>query len=149
MIKNFPLTGVGLGAWSVVCPKYRNEDVMPGFFEYSLNDYAQMAAEFGAIGFLWLHGIVLVGVVVAILAQAKRSDPLICGLSFASMVSILSIMIHSSVDSNSQILANAIHFMVLLVQGRVALYLNRRPAKAEQVDPGASDALIHLKTGIS
>jgi O-antigen ligase len=143
MIKDFPLTGVGPGAWSVVFPKYRTEDVMPGFFEYAHNDYAQMAAEFGAIGFLWLGAIVVISFLVAIMAHAKRRDPLMRGLSFASIMGILSIMIHSSVDFNLQIPANTMYFMVLLALAWIALYLDRRPAKPEQVAPGTSDALIH------
>jgi O-antigen ligase len=149
MIKDFPLTGVGPGAWSVVFPKYRTEDVMPGFFEYAHNDYAQMAAEFGAIGFLWLGAIVVISFLVAIMAHAKRRDPLMRGLSFASIMGILSIMIHSSVDFNLQIPANTMYFMVLLALAWIALYLDRRPKTPEQVDPGTSDALIHQHTEVS
>jgi hypothetical protein len=46
---------------------------------------------------------------------------------------ILSIMIHSSVDFNLQIPANTMYFMVLLALAWIALYLDRRPAKPEQV----------------
>ncbi|MBC7624927.1 MAG: O-antigen ligase family protein [Aeromicrobium sp.] len=146
MIKDFPVVGVGPGAWSVVFPKYRTEDVMPGFFEYAHNDYVQMAAEFGVVGFLWLGLIVLASFVAAIMAHSQRRDPLMRGLSFASIMGVLSIMIHSSVDFNLQIPANTMYFMVLLALGWIALYLDRRPKTLEQVDPGASDALIHQPT---
>jgi O-antigen ligase len=127
MIKDFPLTGVGPGAWSVVFPKYRTEDVMPGYFEYAHNDYAQMAAEFGVIGFVWLAVIVITSFAVAIVAHARRRDPLMRGLSFASIMGILSIMIHSSVDFNLQIPANTMYFMLLLALAWIACYLDRRP----------------------
>jgi O-antigen ligase len=135
MIKDFPLMGVGPGAWSVVFPKYRTEDVIPGLFEYAHNDYAQMAAEFGVVGFLWLGTIVLVSFIVAIIAHTKRRDPLMRGLSFASIMGIVSIMIHSSVDFNLQIPANTMYFMVLLALGWVALYLERQPETSRKVEP--------------
>lgn len=136
MIKDFPLMGVGPGAWSVVFPKYRTEDVIPGLFEYAHNDYAQMAAEFGVVGFLWLGTIVLVSFIVAIIAHTRRRDPLMRGLSFASIMGIVSIMIHSSVDFNLHIPANTMYFMVLLALGWVALYLERQPETPRKVEPG-------------
>ncbi|MFN7475723.1 MAG: hypothetical protein ACK5RJ_13210 [Burkholderiales bacterium] len=50
-------------------------------------------------------------------------------------------------DFNLQIPANTMYFMVLLALAWIALYLDRRPAKPEQIDPGASDALIHQNSG--
>ncbi|MFO0115760.1 MAG: O-antigen ligase family protein, partial [Betaproteobacteria bacterium] len=136
MIKDFPLMGVGPGAWSVVFPKYRTEDVIPGLFEYAHNDYAQMAAEFVVVGFIWRCTILLVIFSVAIIAHTKRRDPLMRGLSFASIMGIVSIMIHSSVDFNLQIPANTMYFMVLLALGWVALYLERQPETSRKVEPG-------------
>jgi hypothetical protein len=58
------------------------------------------------------------------------------GLSFASIMGIVSIMIHSSVDFNLQIPANTMYFMVLLALGWVALYLERQPETSRKVEPG-------------
>ncbi len=126
MINDFPVVGVGPGAWYLVFPNYRGEEVMPGFYEYAHNDYAQMAAEFGVIGVAMLGAMVMWSFGVALIAQAKRRDPLMRGLSFASMMGIIAIMIHSSVDFNLQIPANASLFMVLLALGWISLYLDRR-----------------------
>jgi O-antigen ligase len=126
MIQDFPIMGVGAGSWSVVFPRYRTDDVAPGFYEYAHNDYAQMAAEFGIVGFAMLAAIVVCCFGAALVAQAKRRDPLMRGLSFASIMGILAIMIHSSVDFNLQIPANAMYFMVLLALGWISLYLDRR-----------------------
>ncbi len=126
IVRDFPVVGVGPGAWVLVFPNYRGEAVMAGFFEYAHNDYAQMAAEFGLIGFGILGLIVLWSFSVALTAQAKRRDPLMRGLSFSSMMGIIAIMIHSSVDFNLQIPANAVLFMVMLALGWISLYLDRR-----------------------
>ena len=148
MIKDYPLIGVGPGAWPVAFPRYRGQDLATFFYD-AHNDFVQFAAESGLIGFVLLGVIVLWSYLVAIRAHYKRRDPVMRGLSFASIMGILSIMIHSSVDFNLQIPANTMYFMVLLALGWIALYLDRRPAKAEQVDPGTSDSLIHQRAKIS
>jgi len=135
MIKDFPLVGVGPGAWYLVFPNYRNEEVMSGFFEYAHNDYAQMAAEFGLIGFVFLGVIVLWSFLVAVRAHAIRRDPLMRGLSFAAIMGIIAIMIHSSVDFNLQIAANATYFMVILALGWIARYLDHRQPTRPIPDP--------------
>ncbi|MFM7459718.1 MAG: hypothetical protein ACKO15_02610 [Burkholderiales bacterium] len=46
-----------------------------------------------------------------------------------------------------QIPADIMTFMVLLALAWIALYLDRRPAKPEQIDADASDALIDQNSG--
>lgn len=128
MIKDFPAVGVGPGAWYLVFPGYRGEDVMQGFFEYAHNDYAQMAAEFGVTGFAMLGIMVLWSFIVALRAHATRRDPLMRGVSFTAIMGIIALMIHSSVDFNLQIAANATYFMVLLALGWISRHMDHRPA---------------------
>jgi putative inorganic carbon (hco3(-)) transporter len=126
MIKDFPLLGVGPGAWYMVFPNYRSEVVMPGFFEFAHNDYAQFAAEVGVIGFAFVGVMVLWSFIVALLAHARRRDPLMRGISFAAMMAIIAIMIHSSVDFNLQIAANAMYFMMILALAWISYFMDRR-----------------------
>jgi hypothetical protein len=62
----------------------------------------------------------------ALQAQWQRRDPLMRGMSFACIMGVTSILIHSWVDFNLQIPANAALFMVLLALGWISLYLDRR-----------------------
>ncbi len=126
MIKDFPIFGVGPGAWYAVFPNYRSEVVTPGFFEFAHNDFAQFAAEFGVIGFAFVGGMVLWSFSMALSAHRNRRDPLMRGLSFAAMMAIIGIMIHSSVDFNLQIAANSMLFMVILAIAWIACYMDRR-----------------------
>ena len=48
------------------------------------------------------------------------------GMSFACVMGVTAILIHSWVDFNLQIPANAVFFMVLLALGWISLYLDRR-----------------------
>lgn len=125
LISDYPVFGAGPGSWYVVFPRYRGGD-LANFFDYAHNDYIQFVAESGVIGTLLLTVIVSWSLVVAMVAQYQRRDPLMRGLAFASMMGITAILIHSSVDFNLQIPANAMLFMVLLAFAWIALYLDKR-----------------------
>jgi len=51
---------------------------------------------------------------VALRAHYQRGDPLMRGISFAAIMSIIALMIHSAVDFSLQIPANALTFMFIL-----------------------------------
>jgi hypothetical protein len=60
-----------------------------------------------------------------VLAQARRWDPLARGMGFAAVMGIVALGIHSTVDFNLQIPANAFAFMILLGFGWLSLFLDR------------------------
>ena len=105
-------------------PRYRGGD-LSSFFDYAHNDFVQFVAESGLIGGAVLFAIVAWSLVMALIAQFRRRDPLMRGLSFASIMGVTSILIHSSVDFNLQIPANAMLFMVLLAFAWISFYLDR------------------------
>ena len=72
--------------------------------------------------------MVLMSFAAALRAQYLRRDPLMRGLSFAAMMGILALMIHSAVDFNLQIPANALTFMLLLAFAWISLYHARAEA---------------------
>ena len=124
LISDYPLFGAGPGSWYVAFPRYRGGD-LSHFFDYAHNDFVQFAAESGLIGGAILVAIVVWSLAIALIAQFRRRDPLMRGLSFASIMGVISILIHSSVDFNLQIPANAMLFMVLLAFGWISYYLDR------------------------
>jgi O-antigen ligase len=124
LIKDYLVLGSGPGTFYVTFPQYRKEKV-GAFFDYAHNDYAQFAAESGVIGLGLLGAIVVLTLGVALRAQWERRDPLMRGMSFASIMGITAILIHSWVDFNLQIPANATFFMVLLALGWISLFHGR------------------------
>ena len=111
--QDYRLTGSGLGSFYTVFPQYSGADVS-GFYRETHNDYLQFATEAGVIGLILLAFIALGSLSAGVLAHYRRRDPLLRGISFASIMGILAILIHSSTDFNLQIPANAATFVVLL-----------------------------------
>ena len=121
MWKDYPVFGSGLGSFHAVFPRYSGEGTQLSY-THAHNDYLEFAAETGAIGVSLLGLMVLMSFAAALRAQYLRRDPLMRGLSFAAMMGILALMIHSLADFNLQIPANALTFMLLLAFGWISLH---------------------------
>ena len=122
--KDYRLVGSGLGSFYAVFPQYRGADV-GSYYREAENDYLQFATETGALGLILLGLITVISLFAALLAQYQRHDPLMRGISFASIMGITAILIHSSVDFNLQIPANAATFVILLAFAWISLSLGK------------------------
>jgi O-antigen ligase len=121
MFLDSPLLGKGAGSYKYVYPHYKSDDVTSAkLYDHAHNDYVQFLAEFGAIAFLFLAGSVVLSFYWAVQAMRVRRRPINQGLGFASAMGIIAIMIHSTVDFNLQIPANAFMFMFILAIGCIA-----------------------------
>lgn len=115
-------TGTGAGSFYSVFPEHRKPELGSKPFVHTHNDYLQFAIEFGLIGFIPLLLAVVLTFITALRAQWRRSDPLMRGLSFACIMATISFGIHSTVDFNLQIPANAATFMVIMALGWISMY---------------------------
>ena len=134
IIKDYPIFGAGPGSFYTVFPRYRPETVR-AFFDHAHNDYIEIAAESGLLGLGILGLFVMLSLKAAIQAQWERRDPLMRGMSFACIMGVTSILIHSWVDFNLQIPANASYFMVLLALGWISLHLGRDETRTTAEEP--------------
>jgi len=123
--KDYRLVGSGLGSFYAVFPQYRGADV-GGYYVEAENDYLQFATETGVIGFILLGLVTAISLFASLLAHYRRHDPLMRGMSFASIMGITAILIHSTVDFNLHIPANAATFVILLAFAWISLSLGRR-----------------------
>ena len=121
MSTHFPLFGSGLGSYERVFPRYKTWP-QQGLIQHAHNDYLEFLAEMGWVGFLAFMTF-LVWVVVrglkSIIAALKLRDRCpgvvtsrVCLIS-GSLGGVLAIMLHSFVDFNLHIPANALLFFVL------------------------------------
>lgn len=111
--RDFWLTGSGLGSFEYVYPTYRSA-AMSGHNDHAHNDYLEFLAETGVPGLALLAFVMLYSLWMALGALRQRRSALMRGMAFAALMSITALLIHSAVDFNLQIPANAMTFMVLL-----------------------------------
>jgi O-antigen ligase len=112
MIKAHPLMGWGLGTFTTVYPKHRTfyADV---FINAAHNDYVQVLTETGALGFAAVLGFLAVVYVRAFRKLRGSRLDLTQAATLAALLAVTGILVHSFVDFNLQIPANAALFYVL------------------------------------
>lgn len=126
IVRDYPLTGTGAGSFASTYPMYDSGKAGTWFYKHAHNDYLQFASEFGLPGAAMLAGIVLLSLWNAASAQIKRHDQMMRGLGCGVLMAIVALLIHSAVDFNLQIPANAATFMVILAMGWQSRWLNHR-----------------------
>ncbi|WP_369982521.1 O-antigen ligase family protein [Thalassolituus sp.] len=121
MFKSYPISGVGAGAFTHVYPVFKGDDVRtPLLYQHAHNDYAQFLAEFGLPASFALFVMVLWSLRWGISAMRQRNSQFYQGVGFACTMAIIAIGIHSMVDFNLQIPANAATFVLILALAAVA-----------------------------
>lgn len=130
MFMEYPITGVGAGNFTYVFPAFKGEDILTRqIYNNAHNDYAQFAAEFGAPATLALGVLVLWAFWNGVTAMRQRNSPLHQGVGFAVVMSIVAYAIHSTVDFNLQIPANAFILTMILALAGVARFGPYSPTK--------------------
>lgn len=117
--KDYQWVGSGGGSFHSTFPGYRQGNIRI-FYRHAHNDFLQFLLETGVIGILLLGLTVLLSFSAAIMAIKKRRDPLLRGLGFSGVMGITALMIHSTVDFNLQIQANATLFVLIMALSWVA-----------------------------
>ena len=124
ILDDYPLFGTGGGTFYTAFTRYRGQDI-PDYYDHVHNDYVQTLTDTGIIGGSLFGLLVLASFIAAVLAQARRRDPFTRGIAFGVVMGVIAIGIHSTVDFNLQIPANAFLFLILLAMGWLSLYLGR------------------------
>ncbi len=116
VIKDFPLTGSGLGTYETVLQRYKPRDLKHHLliFDHAHNDYLEIISEVGIIGIvpLLLAGIYFFILILKKWAQRKNSFSK--GVSLGGMGAMSYICLHSLTDFNMYIPANAITLFIIM-----------------------------------
>lgn len=113
LIRDFPAFGTGGGSFYNTYLRYKNPAI-PVYFDHTHNDYIEIAADNGLIGLGLLGAFVLVSAGAAVGILLRRRSSLPRGIAFATLMMIVTLLIHSSVDFNLQLPANALTIVVVL-----------------------------------
>jgi tetratricopeptide (TPR) repeat protein len=126
---DFPLLGVGLGAWPEIFPHYQSPpwstNARP---REAHNDYLQLLSEMGALGLLmmlWLVGGMAIRIYRSRTAVSSRLLPAIAAL----LAGIGVMAFHEFFDFSLKIPANAILFSALLAIAMRAIFLESNDEK--------------------
>lgn len=101
--------GVGLGAFETAYPQYQSV-VIDEVIDYAHNDYAQFAAEAGFLGWILIPLAIGVFLFAAFRDLRARIQTGVGWLQVGASVGVCGILIHSFVDFNLHIPANAAWF---------------------------------------
>jgi len=135
MFRDKPILGWGLGTFPIVYPHFRS--FYTNFFvNEAHNDYAQLLAEMGLLGFS-----ILVWYMIILYRQVRRklgkwSTDVSSAVTLSCALGVVGILVHSLVDFNLQIPANAALFYVMTAIAAAPPLIQRsrkpRPVSAEE-----------------
>ncbi len=107
-----PVLGWGLGAFPIVYPQFRT--FYTNFFvNEAHNDYLQLLVEMGLLGFATMVWFVVTLYITAIKKIGNWAGEISGAVTLACLLGLSGILVHSAVDFNLQIPANAALFYVL------------------------------------
>lgn len=112
MIQDFPLWGIGLGAWPELFPRYQRPLWPAPFFREAHNDYLELMAETGLVGF-GLLAWVFIRTGMLLFHRLKNIEPEIVPILAAVLAALGVMAVHEFFDFNLQIPANAFLFTLL------------------------------------
>lgn len=127
LVADFPLFGTGGGSFYNAYLRYQtaNASYNKLYFDHAHNDYVELAADYGLIG-LGIFGLLVtltVGKAISILRHRRSS--LARGVAFGALMSMVALMIHSWVDFNLQLPANALMILMIMATAWIAAALPR------------------------
>ncbi|GAB3097065.1 O-antigen ligase family protein [Aestuariicella hydrocarbonica] len=135
MIKQQPLLGSGAGSYYTAFPQYRQQDI-PIYYDHAHNDYFEFLAEHGVLGCLPLLTLIILTLMTAAQTMRQRKTLLFQAMAFAPMMAVIALLLHSTVDFNLQIPANAATFVVLISLAWVVRYMPSKRSREKAVARG-------------
>lgn len=118
-VRDYPWVGAGAGSFEAVFPRYR-EPGLQGLYQHAHNDYVEIASGTGLLGLALLAGVVLTSAARAQRVLRTHGSRLARGIAFASLMSMVAMAVHVSVEFNLQIPALALTFCAMLALAWVA-----------------------------
>lgn len=150
MVQARPWFGYGGGSYYTAFPEFKSRQMLLHlyYFDHAHNDYAEIAADTGLIG-LGLLALVVLSTLWRVRKLLSRRQPALTrGIGYGAVMAISWLLLHSMVDFNLQIPANAATLMVVLgLVWAVPTARRRSAGPAPGVADGADAPMSSLPTG--
>jgi len=119
LLSQYGVIGTGGGTFYTVYPQVQSESIQH-FYDHAHNEYLQFAIEFGIVGAAIIAMLVLLCAKRALSAMRHRRHPLPRGTAFATVMAVIGMALHSTVDFPLQAPANTAIFIILLALGALS-----------------------------
>lgn len=116
ILKDYALTGSGMGSYYTLYPVYQSDEVHL-FYDHAHNDYLQFLIEAGSVPSFIILMVPLIAASRCVKAMRKRRNKLIQGVAFGVLMGVIGMLIHISVDFPLQAPANTSLFVTILALG--------------------------------
>jgi O-antigen ligase len=146
--RDFPLLGTGLGTFDQSYRRYQTRNPRLRF-DHAHNDYAELATETGAVGFLLAGGSAAIFVLALVRGWRQRHGQLATCVGAGGMASCLALAVHSGVDFNLHIPANALLFAVIAGLTHAAIFSPSGSALETPAAAAPRPALAKLRFGLA
>lgn len=120
IVRDYPATGTGLGTFATAFRRYQTSSLDLNV-DHAHNDYLEVASETGIAGAVLLFIPIFGLLIKMILAYVTARSPYRRAVLLACVGSVAALLVHSVMDFNLQIPANALLFAVVLGLGSKAL----------------------------
>jgi O-antigen ligase len=121
IIRDFPAAGTGLGTFAIAFRRYQTASV-DLLIDHAHNDYLEVTSDTGVLGAALLFIPIMGLLIKMILAYVEARNPYRRSVLLACIGGTAALLIHSVMDFNLQIPANALLFAVVLGIGCKATY---------------------------
>ena len=121
IVRDYPVVGTGLGTFDVAFRRYQSSS-LDMFIDHVHNDYLELTTDTGILGACLLFIPILGLLGRMIVAYVGARSPYRRSVLLGCIGGTAALLIHSTVDFNLQIPANALLFAVVLGMGFKATY---------------------------
>ncbi len=121
MWRDFPVTGIGLGAFNSVYRLYQSKYPLVTF-EHAENDYVELLVETGALGAAAFAALIILFFYVTIGKWRSRHGGFVKCMALGGLSSCAAILVHSLTDFNMRIPANAMTLTVIAAATYATLF---------------------------
>jgi len=136
LVKDYWLTGSGGGSFYNLFMTYRSPTYGNAYVSHAHNDFVEIASDYGLPGLALLGLVAVSSLVRMVWLMARRRSRLPWGMAFGVAMAIVALTMHSTVDFNLQIPANALTMVVILAMGWVAGNLPSERFQKTRRSPG-------------